>query len=105
MSLYNKKHPWPTRKTKDGKYQTKLPNGNWVSRQRAWAVMRALEGQCPTCRKPVDLNYSTVYCRRHAKAHRTQERRRIGAQQWHPGSVGRIPRHVQMRRNQKEGAS
>jgi hypothetical protein len=62
------KHPWPTRPSARG-LEVLLPSGRWVSRQRAWQLLRLAAACCVQCGQP---SGGSARCPRH------RERDRLG---------------------------
>ena len=69
-----------------------------VSRQRRWQIKQQAQGNCITCGKPRSHGFSKR-CLKHQKAKRALDRKRAGYGKWHPGSAGRIPFEIKLRRD------
>lgn len=87
-----KVHPWPTRRNESGRYEV-LIDGVWLSRQRAWQVIRKRDGRCIYCGHPRHPE-SAQYCEAHHLARRRYQRDLKGCWPRKPDSLIGPPKEV-----------
>lgn len=90
------KHNWPRRwNPTTERHEVEVEPGVWVSRQRAWQMLRQARGLCGKCGRKRRL-YSNLCDACEATANILRQKAK-GHKAWTPGGLGRPPRTAKRR--------